>query len=241
MIILSLCDFSGEWSRPYVALGYKVIRVDPKHDPSWKQERGITTAKRNRSFELLPMGDGGFAIACTVKELRLLLAQHPDFLGSPVRGMLIAPPCTDFSVSGARWWSMKDADGRTAASISLVKDCLAIKDILQPSWWVLENPAGRIRKLVPAVGRLVMSFQPSDYAKWADDQKSEAYSKRTCLYGVFNSSLEKRSLPPKMYTSASGKRGSIFWYGLGGSSEKTKELRSKTPQGFSRAFAKANP
>lgn len=29
--ILSLCDFSGRWSRPYEEAGYNVIRVDLKH------------------------------------------------------------------------------------------------------------------------------------------------------------------------------------------------------------------
>jgi hypothetical protein len=29
--ILSLCDFSGAWSQPYVDAGYNVIRVDLKH------------------------------------------------------------------------------------------------------------------------------------------------------------------------------------------------------------------
>lgn len=30
-IILSLCDYSGEWSRPYKDAGYTVIQVDIKH------------------------------------------------------------------------------------------------------------------------------------------------------------------------------------------------------------------
>jgi hypothetical protein len=32
-------------------------------------------------------------------------------------------------------------------------------------------------------------------------------------------------------------RGSWMWANLGGKSERTKALRSKTPQGFARAFA----
>ena len=30
-LIVSLCDHSGAWSRPFVEDGYTVIRVDPKH------------------------------------------------------------------------------------------------------------------------------------------------------------------------------------------------------------------
>jgi len=29
--ILSLCDYSGEWSRPYLEAGYEVIRIDLQH------------------------------------------------------------------------------------------------------------------------------------------------------------------------------------------------------------------
>ena len=38
-----------------------------------------------------------------------------------VIGILLAPPCTDFTVSGAQYWPAKDADGTTDYSISLVK------------------------------------------------------------------------------------------------------------------------
>lgn len=42
-----------------------------------------------------------------------------------------------------------------------------------------------------------------------------------------------------MYETKNGKRGSWMWANLGGKSERTKELRSITPMGFSRAFATA--
>ena len=32
LTILSLCDFTGEWSRPYREAGYDVRQVDIKHD-----------------------------------------------------------------------------------------------------------------------------------------------------------------------------------------------------------------
>lgn len=31
MTVLSLCDYTGEWSRPYAEAGYDVLRVDLKH------------------------------------------------------------------------------------------------------------------------------------------------------------------------------------------------------------------
>lgn len=42
-IIISVCDHSGTWSRPYIDLGYRVIRIDPKHGTDIDQlGRGIT-------------------------------------------------------------------------------------------------------------------------------------------------------------------------------------------------------
>ena len=33
-----------------------------------------------------------------------------------IQGVLAAPPCTDFSGSGAQYWGIKDEDGRTEAN-----------------------------------------------------------------------------------------------------------------------------
>ena len=61
-----------------------------------------------------------------------------------VVGVLIAPPCTHFSVSGAQYWKTKDADGRTGGHIKLVEKALEIVDYFNPVFWALENPVGRI-------------------------------------------------------------------------------------------------
>ena len=71
--ILSLCDFTGNWSAPYSEAGYRVIRVDKKI---------AINPRRPNSYD----GD-----------VRLL-----EYLG-PVHGILAAPPCTMFASSGARW------------------------------------------------------------------------------------------------------------------------------------------
>lgn len=241
-IILSLCDISGAWSRPYIELGYKVIRVDPKHG-EWEhhyQERGMTEQAVGDG-KLYPMEDGGFGLSASVQLLLNILSVKPDLFDLPVKGILMAPPCTDSSGSGARHWATKDLDGRTKVSVSIAKHCLWIKDILKPEWWVLENPAGRLPKLVPEVGKRVMTFHPHHYAGWLEDPSTDAYTKMTVLFGSFNKDLEKRPVEPIMYTTSTGKRGSWMFAKLGGKSERTKALRSVTPMGFARAFAAANP
>lgn len=241
-IILSLCDVSGVWSRPYIAMGYTVVRVDPKHG-EWRDlygDRGMTD-KLCGNGTWNRMDDGGYGLSYSVHLLANVLATTPGYFRAPVVGVLMAPPCTDFSGSGARHWAAKDADGRTRVSISIVKHCLLVKDFADPKWWCCENPVGRIARLVPEVGPLRMTFHPCDYAGFADEPSTEAYTKRTCLFGEFNTALPKAPVEPVYYVGKDGKRSSWIWAKLGGKSERTKALRSTAPTGFSRAFAKANP
>jgi len=148
-------------------------------------------------------------------------------------GILLAPPCTDFSLSGAQYWKSKDSSGSTLDSLALVDAGLRLVALLDPHWWVLENPTGRLQNYL---GKPRMWFDPWEFAGWADDPDSERYTKRTGLWGRFNPDLPRKPLPP----IRSCKQGSWIQR-LGGASERTKELRSITPTGFARAFFHANP
>lgn len=179
MTILSLCDFTGEWSRPYREAGYDVRQVDLK--------RGDDV----RLFEALPY---------------------------PVRGILAAPPCTEFASSGARWWAEK-GEAKLLEALSIVDACLRIVTIHRPQWWVLENPIGRLSRYL---GPPRMTFDPCDYG--------DCYTKRTCLWGDF-------AMPLKQPVEAV--EGSKM-HRLPPSDDRAA-LRSVTPAGFSRAFFEANP
>ena len=152
---------------------------------------------------------------------------------STVHGILLAPPCTDFSVSGAQYWKQKDEDGRTFQSIALMDAGLRLVCILKPKFWSLENPVGRIRKWL---GEPRLWFHPYYYAGFSPDPEQDRYTKKTALYGTFNEMLPLSELEP----IRACKQGSWIQK-LGGKSDKTKELRSMTPLGFAEAFYKANP
>ena len=154
-------------------------------------------------------------------------------MGKPVYGILAAPPCTAFAGSGAQYWSSKDADGQTLEGLAVVDACLRAVAIYNPVFWALENPVGRLRRWL---GPPRLIFNPCDYGGWGDER--DAYTKKTCLWGRFNSPV-KRPIEPVMYERG-GKKGSWMWATLGGKSERTKELRSMTPLGFARAFYEAN-
>ena len=143
-----------------------------------------------------------------------------------VHGVLAAPPCDHFSVSGAQYWPAKDADGRTAHALAVVDACLRIIDGARPAWWALENPIGRLRKL-RALGKPTLAFDPCDFG--------DPYTKRTLLWGVFNPPIRRPVEPVRVCSQGS------WLQTLGGKSERTKRLRSVTPPGFARAFFDANP
>ena len=149
-----------------------------------------------------------------------------------VYGVLAAPPCTDFSGSGAQYWKIKDEDGRTDYSLSMVDKVISLVEYYKPTFWALENPVGRLSTLRPSLGK-PWYFQPWEFSGYLDSDNStkERYTKRTGIWGNFNIP-EKRPLPVLP--------GCNPIMSLGGKSERTKELRSMTPLGFSWGFYEAN-
>ena len=246
-VIVSLCDHSGNWSRPYAEAGYLVLRIDPKHGGRAGGGRGIVIDGQDGPEEGVDydrygqrMPDGGWACGITAGEFARSVelcgieATIYDLTGisgyEKVQGVIAQPPCTDFTVSGAQYWPVKDADGRTAQSLQIVDECLAVIRAVNAIWWVLENPVGRLPKLRPdTLGRYATIMQPWHYG--------DAYTKATCLWGLFNL---PRDASQEVAPERACAQGS-WLQKLGGKSERTKELRSATPMGFARWFYRHNP
>jgi hypothetical protein len=170
-----------------------------------------------------PYRDAGYdVIQVDIKHGKdIRLAYHMD---KEVQGILMAPPCTAFAVSGAQYWKKKDEDGRTLEGIALVDASLRFVAIYSPTWWVLENPVGRLRRWL---GPPTLMFNPCDYG--------DPYTKKTLLWGKFSIPKQNKGEAQRVCTQGS------WIQKLGGSSERTKELRSMTPPGFAKAFFDANP
>lgn len=168
-----------------------------------------------------PYKEAGYDVRLiTMPDQDVRLFELPD---EPIHGILAAPPCDHFSVSGAQYWPAKDADGRTLEGLSIADACIRIIFACKPQWWALENPVGR---LVHFLGKPRMTFNPCDYG--------DPYTKRTLLWGDF-APPQKSPVEPERVCS----QGSWLMK-LGGKSERTKTLRSITPPGFARAFMEAN-
>lgn len=173
-----------------------------------------------------------------------------------VHGVLAAPPCTHFSISGARWWKEKDAKGLTREAVRVVVACLRIIDRCDPQWWAMENPVGRIARCVIGLGKPAFSFQPYEFG--------DPWLKRTMLWGSFTAPTKiagavkpesgkgrwhvslTNHLSPKPTADqirrlvTSGMIPADWIHRLGPCPERAT-LRSITPPSFARAFFKANP
>ena len=139
-----------------------------------------------------------------------------QYIGN-VYGVLAAPVCTYFSGSGAKHLR---SDEQILEALSLVDACLRIVKTVKPMFWAMENPVG---KLIKWIGPPVLYFQPSDFG--------DPYTKKTLIWGEFNELIKTPVEPTE---------GSKLWSMYGGKSDRTKEMRSITPQGFAQAFFKTN-
>jgi hypothetical protein len=204
-----------------------------------------------------PFRAAGYHVVCldvkrgmdVTKITRAWLSRNVNIMGRVV-GVLAAPPCTDFSSSGAQYWKTKDLDGRTAASINLVRCALRIIDLCKPDWWALENPVGRLPKLVPELAKVrVWYFHPWEFGGWlppgfksnphAGWPDQDAFSKRTGLWGNFKIP-QLKPVTPQFIACSSGKSYSRINWTTRGATAYTKEVRSTTPAGFAKAFFAAN-
>ncbi len=142
----------------------------------------------------------------------------------PVYAVLAAPVCTDLAACGARHWKAKGVDALFQA-LAVADACARFILLEDPAVWALEQPIGRLPSYF---GAPRMYFQPYEYG--------DPYRKKTALWGRFNE-------PVKCPVEPQGVRHGQpdEWYSRrGGSSEKTKEYRSRTPAGFAKAFFEAN-
>jgi hypothetical protein len=185
-----------------------------------------------------------------------------------VDGIIAAPPCTDFTVSGNQHWAKKDANGSTAQSLEMVFQVLRLANLFEPTdpdfddvfFWAAENPVGRMARLA-GLGDAYY-FNPCDFAGWTNPtaiQKLELNRIRAKNGVGVTDDENNLVLQVNAYTKKTGLWGNFNrnlkrkyiepvktcaqgspTQRLGGKSAKTKELRSHTPAGFAQAFFEAN-
>ncbi len=181
-----------------------------------------------------PYADAGY-------DVRLVTLPDQDVrLYSPpknVYGVLAAPPCTMFAISGNRW---KRTDAQMIDALSIVDACLRIIHVSKPEFWALENPVGKLRHYI---GKWKYTFQPYEYG--------DPWTKRTCVWGDNYKPPQNPVAPVGLWTGGtpSGKLGIVDhpeylppdWVHKLPPSADRATMRAITPPGFAHAFFKANP
>lgn len=220
-LIVSLYDYTCGWVQPYIDAGYPVMPFDLKHEGDILQNWGWFLDN------IIEAVEAGY---------------YPY-------GLLSATPCTDFASSGVRHFEKKDASrercGHKDYFENTVEMHIFLAELIFPlmeqvekhtghcfKFWALENPVGRIERLCPSLKPYrIMLFNPCDFG--------DPYTKKTVLWGDFNSNLVKNPVEPE-FIIWGGKKYPKLFVGTGGKSEKTKSIRSATPAGFANAFFQAN-
>ena len=216
-IILDLCGGTGSWAKPYKDAGYKVITITtPDYDVNKYRFIG-------NSLEFIG------------KEKSHLIMMPSIY------GILAAPPCTMFSFARTKAKTPRDLK----EGMKCVRSCLDIiwkimevkqdtgKRTLPLQFWALENPYHGFLKKFLSEPKFV--FDPYDFG--------DPYQKRTALWGHFN---EPKKKPIKLTTEQKAKaktNSTLHTLGTKFDNLKSKDIqarRSITPQGFAKAFYKAN-
>lgn len=155
--VLCLCDYTGNFARPWVEAGYRAILVDPQHG----ELRG---GMGMGDVELWPW---------TVDECLHYIA----IMRYRLAFVAAFPPCTDLAVSGARWFeSKRQVDPLfQAKAVALAEQCRTIGRLSGAPWFV-ENP---VSVLSSVWGKPDHYFDPADYTGYELDDN---YTKRTCLW-----------------------------------------------------------
>lgn len=100
--------------------------------------------------------------------------------------VLASPPCTTFSVASIHhYWKKGWPNPEAKEKVNLVKHTISLIRELQPTFWVLENPMGMLRK---AIGR---PFCTVTYCQYGSK-----YMKRTDLWGRLPPSFVPKCCKP---------------------------------------------
>ena len=211
-VVISLCDLTGNFTKPWQEAGYDVILVDPQHGES-STTRLDNGAKVTRLALTVEQAMGYLSVVFQQREIAFVA-------GWPV--------CTDMAVSGARWFESKraaDPHFQTKA-VMLAEQCRTIGR-LSGAPYLVENP---VSILSSVFGKPDHTFNPSDFT---GHEAGDNYTKRTCLW-VGNGFVMPE---PKRDETLGAPDNRIHFASPG---PERANFRSATPMGFARAVFLAN-
>lgn len=196
-IVLSLCDRTGNMVRPWLDAGHECWIVDLQHP-----------AGEHRDGRLVRVG----------ADLRTWLPPRREYLIA-----FAFPPCTNLSVSGARWFKEKGLAGLSEGIAVVERAALICQWAECP--WMLENPISVLSSYWRKPDAIVHPWQ------FAGADPAENYTKATCLWAGGGFQMPAATPAPAPH------RADIWQMGP---SADRGDKRSATPTGFATAVYRAN-
>jgi hypothetical protein len=205
--IISLCDFTGIFTKPWSDAGYAVLHVDPQREGNGTI---IEMMPKIRDFMML-------------HEV-VLVAGFPPCTDVAVSG-------------AAHFESKRKKDKHFQSKAALVAEQCRMVGELSGAPWFFENPVSVFASIFGKPDYSFNPYEfggylPNDdqHPEWPEYIKPrDAYPKKTCLWvgGGFKLPNLKPVYVEPGYSDQHHK--------LGGKSLKTKNIRSATPRGFAQA------
>lgn len=157
-----------------------------------------------------------------------ILDIKPNDLPEQPRFVWASPPCTTFSVARCwDYWNTKrngmplPAKQKTLKHIQLVYHTLYLINKLDPDYWILENPRGYLRRIMPQ--------KPGDTPDWklvTYCQYGHHLRKPTTLYGNIPETFTAKTCKPGALCHSNEERG----MGSGDNHVRDPVKRSKIPE-----------
>jgi len=189
-----------------------------------------------------PFADAGYDVRLVTLPAHDVRTYEPP---RNVYGVLAAPPCDQFS----RTLGLLGRPGDTARGMEVVDACMRVIDQCRAGgrlkFWALENPVG---KLVDFIGRPAFVFQPWEFG--------DPWTKRTGIWGEFAEPKKKfkawAEVPQnrELYIRPLRDKPNMIWLHKSAQAsirsfrgfvvDTDAAFRAITPQGFARAFFRAN-
>ena len=215
MRVLDLFSGLGGWSAAFKDRGHEVITVD-----------------MDKKFNPIIIAD---IMDMTYKDLEKF---------GKFDVILASPPCNCFSVlTIPKYWKKElgvsyPKNEKTIKAIELVKHTLDMIEILNPRFWILENPMGMLRKQYFMKKYRMVTITQCQYGR--EDRKP------TDLWGKFPKDFKPKKCEAKGSCHIKVHRGKIKGkqsnkkWSLGGVKDKANSAyRSKLPYGLSLAVCEA--
>lgn len=181
---------------------------------------GFSTPFRDRNHEVVTVDiDSRFKpdVVADVRKLKLPCLAPLD---KPFDVILASPPCEQFSVASFSAGFPRDG---SIEAIGLVASTLRIISEARPTWWIMENPRGLLRKIIgPPTGTVTLC------------QYGDSRMKPTDLWGRLPSGFRFKSCKNGATCHERAPRGSR----TGTQGLKSPALRSKLPYGLGEELCK---